>query len=74
MVWEVDVVLTQAASLVETRGLRALDAIQLASALDLKRYIASSDSLLFVACDTRLLEAAATEHLPTWNPELTAAP
>lgn len=61
-----DDVLDHAARLTGSRGLRAYDAVQLASALAL----ASADprSSVFVAFDRTLREAAATEGLSTPRP------
>ena len=53
----------------ETHRLRAYDSVQLASALELNARLASVNrTLTFIAADTRLLQAAATEGLATDNP------
>ncbi len=60
-------VLDLAANLAEKRCLRALDAVQLASAITAQDQSDTSDMLL-VASDKELLEAAQKEGLTTWNP------
>ncbi len=63
-------IITRALSLHETHRLRAYDSIQLASALELNARLAvTGQSLIFVASDTRLLEAVGSEGLITDNPE-----
>ncbi len=74
VLWQLEPVLTDAARLVEGRDLRSLDALQLACALDVRKYLPLGDTLLFIASDNRLLEAARSEGLAVWNPELTSAP
>lgn len=63
-------VLAEAANLVDRHNLRALDAIQLASALLAKLTLTLQDSLMFVASDRRLLDAASKEGLATWDPSV----
>lgn len=61
--------ITKALSLHETYRLRAYDAIQLASALELNARLATTGQLVtFVAADVRLLQSAALAGLPTDNP------
>ena len=60
----------RATTLVAHHVLRALDAIQLASALELRDELSAEElPLSFVSSDDRLLEAARQEHLQTINPE-----
>lgn len=66
--WRVEPILPIARHLVELHGLRTLDALHLASAIQIRSYLLPSDTLLFIASDTRLLAAATAEKLPTWNP------
>jgi uncharacterized protein len=60
-------ILTSARGLIQRHGLRAFDAIHLASALGLQA--AANEPVTFVAADARLLRAAASERLATVNPE-----
>jgi len=60
-------ILSSARGLIERHGLRAFDAIHLASALGLQA--AANEPVTFVAADQRLLRAAAGERLATVNPE-----
>ncbi len=60
-------ILSSARSLIQRHGLRAFDAIHLASALGLQA--AANEPVTFVAADQRLLRAAAGERLATVNPE-----
>jgi predicted nucleic acid-binding protein len=62
-------VLSSARSLIQRHGLRAFDAIHLASALGLQA--AANERVTFVAADQRLVQAAAGEGLATVNPEAT---
>lgn len=60
----------RAVALVARHVLRALDAVQLASALELRdRLPADTLPLSFLAADDRLLDAARQEHLQAENPE-----
>jgi predicted nucleic acid-binding protein len=59
-------IITDAQALLARHELRALDAIQLASALKAYR----TQMLTFITADTRLLTAAAAEGLPTDDPNL----
>jgi len=61
-------ILSAARDLVQRHGLRAFDAIHLASALGLQA--AANEPVTFVAADQRLLRAAAGERLTTVNPEV----
>jgi predicted nucleic acid-binding protein len=56
-----------AIELVDRHDLRALDAIQLATAV-LADISLPDDAFQFVASDTRLLKAAKAEGFETWNP------
>jgi predicted nucleic acid-binding protein len=60
-------VLDLAANLAEKRCLRALDAVQLASAITARDQSGTNDMRL-VASDKELLEAAQKEGFATWNP------
>ena len=60
-------ILGSARGLIQRQGLRAFDAIHLASALGLQA--AANEPVTFVAADQRLLRAAAGERLATVNPE-----
>jgi uncharacterized protein len=60
----------RASALIARHVLRALDAIQLASALELKDSApAEALPLTFLSADDRLLDAARREHLQAENPE-----
>jgi len=61
-------VLQAAATVIDDQGLRALDAIQLATALHAKRSPDAAAEFQFVGSDERLLRAAEAEGLNTWNP------
>ncbi len=56
-----------ATSIVDRQTLRALDAIQLATAL-LTSQIGAANDIQFISSDDKLLVAAAAEGLDTWNP------
>ena len=60
-------ILISARCLIQRHGLRAFDAIHLASTLGLQA--AANEPVTFVAADPRLLRAAAGERLATVNPE-----
>jgi predicted nucleic acid-binding protein len=60
-------ILSSARGLIQRHGLRAFDAIHLASALGLQA--AANEPVTFVAADQRLLRAAGGERLATVNPE-----
>ncbi len=62
------VLLQRAHSVVDTFGLRAADAIQLASAFLFAETDSTAD-LVFVAADKELLAAAELAGIETWNPE-----
>lgn len=65
-----DALLDRASSLVARHVLRALDAVQLASALELRDGLpADALPLSFLSADDRLLDAARQEHLQAQNPE-----
>ncbi len=61
-------ILQLAGELVDRQNLRALDSIQLATALIASRSLSLGDIFLFVSSDTRLLRAATAEGFDTWNP------
>ena len=59
-----------AGALVSRHPLRALDAIQLASALELSNSLpAGAPPLIFLSADDRLVTTARQEHLKVENPE-----
>jgi uncharacterized protein len=65
-----DALVDRASALIGRHVLRALDAIQLASALDLKDSLpVETLPLTFLSADDRLLDAARREHLQAENPE-----
>lgn len=64
----------QALGVVARHALRSLDAIQLGSALELRRASLPEDEVVFLASDERLLAAATADGLLTWNPESGPAP
>jgi uncharacterized protein len=60
----------RASALLAHHALRALDAIQLASALELKDRLPVDElPVTFISADERLVEAARREHLDAKNPE-----
>lgn len=60
-----------AEALIGRHPLRTLDALQLASALELRHALpADAPPLIFLAADERLNEAARKEHLQAENPEV----
>jgi len=62
--------IAMAGALVSRYPLRALDAIQLASALELRRALPpDSPPLIFLSADDRLVRTARQEHLQVENPE-----
>lgn len=58
-------ILYQAATLVDRHSLRALDAIQLATALHIGQ---KGSTMRFVSSDLKLLKAARSEGLDCWDP------
>jgi predicted nucleic acid-binding protein len=65
-----DTLMERAAALLGHHALRALDAIQLAAALDLKDRLPVDElPIAFLSADGRLVEAARQEHLEAKNPE-----
>lgn len=65
-----DALMTRAATLVARQALRTLDAVQLASALELRDRLPLEElPLCFMAADDRLLNAAREEQLQAINPE-----
>jgi predicted nucleic acid-binding protein len=63
-------IVAQANSIIDTHRLKALDAVQLASAIVVSQSLSAPQDLGFVTSDKRLAEAAQKENLATWNPEL----
>ncbi len=65
-----DAILQRAQDLLDTHPLRAFDAIQLASAVEVNQRIIAGNqlSLIFVSSDVRLLTAAAAESLSIHQP------
>jgi len=61
-------VLSRASAVVDQHSVRALDAIQLATALILRETLIGADVLLFICSDIRLLKAAEAEAMATYNP------
>ncbi len=61
-------VVERSMNIIDRQNLRALDAVQLASALVVQQALKSSDSLVFIASDKKLLDAAMAEHLHIWDP------
>jgi predicted nucleic acid-binding protein len=66
-------VIVQSVAIIDRQTLRALDAIQLASALVVHKTLKPHDSLVFVASDKRLLDAATAEGLSVWDPSAAEA-
>lgn len=65
-----DSVLSRAQDLLDVHPLRAFDALQLASALEVNSRVTAGNkpSIVFVCADTRLVNAATAEGLPTHIP------
>lgn len=65
-----EAIIEQAEDLLERHPLRASDSVQLASALEAGKRLASKGvtGFLFVSSDSRLLDAAASEALQTIDP------
>jgi uncharacterized protein len=61
-------VIAEATGLVDRYGLRALDSIQLASAMVARATLDRNDSMTFAASDHKLLQAAQKEGFSIWNP------
>ena len=65
-----DALMDRASTLIAHHVLRALDAVQLASALELRDSLPAEAHLLtFLSADDGLLDAARQEHLQAENPE-----
>jgi uncharacterized protein len=65
-----DTLMERASTLLAHHALRALDAIQLASALELKDRLPVDElPVAFLSADERLVETARREHLQARNPE-----
>ncbi len=62
-----DAVFAMAANLVDRHPLRAPDALQLAACVALHQNQPAVE-LLFASADRRLIQAAASEHIPYWDP------
>ena len=58
--------------IVDRHPLRALDSIQLATALTVRASLPEQASLRFIASDVKLLQSAEREGLATWNRAITA--
>lgn len=69
-----EVVVGRAAWLVAEHGLRAYDAVHLASAMWLQPRLANPDSLVFVCADKQLSEVAGAVRLTTADPTPAQAP
>ena len=61
-------VLATATALVDRQNLRALDSIQLATAMVARDAQNRVNEVLFVSSDQRLLEAATSEGFSVWDP------
>lgn len=61
-------VIAEATGLVDRHGLRALDSIQLATALIARATVSDPRLVMFVASDHKLLKAAEREGFRTWDP------
>jgi len=61
-------VLELAAALVDRRNIRALDAVQLATAIIASQSLADADRFQFIVSDKRLRQAAEAEGLEVWDP------
>lgn len=65
-----DALMARATRLVSRHALRTLDAVQLASALELRAMLPLEElPICFMTADERLLTAARAEHLQVINPE-----
>ena len=65
-----DALMERASALLAHHALRALDAIQLASALELRDKLPADDlPVAFLSADDRLVESARREHFQARNPE-----
>jgi predicted nucleic acid-binding protein len=56
-------------ALIDRRYLRALDALQLASAIAARDSVTKQGTVTFVCSDERLIAAAQSEGFALWNPE-----
>lgn len=66
-----DALVWNSMNLIETHSLNSVDAMVLRSALDIATELSNTDdTLVLVASDQRLLRAARTEGLATFNPEV----
>jgi predicted nucleic acid-binding protein len=62
------VVMEHASALVDRQDLRALDSLQLASALVARNSLQEDDRIRFIASDQKLLKAAQAEGFDVWDP------
>jgi predicted nucleic acid-binding protein len=62
------VVVQHASALVDRQDLRALDSLQLASALVARGSLQENDRIQFIASDQKLLSAAKAEGFDVWDP------
>lgn len=67
-------VLDEASAVIDRRNLRALDALQLATALIAARAFNDKDEVHFVVSDQKLMNAAREEGLHGWDPSNNAIP
>jgi predicted nucleic acid-binding protein len=65
-------VLDLAATLVDRRNLRALDALQLSTAILASQSLGDMDRLQFIVSDQKLIQAALAEGLNVWDPSAVA--
>jgi predicted nucleic acid-binding protein len=63
-------VLELASALVDRQNLRALDSVQLASAILASQLMGEEDHFQFVVSDQRLLKAAIAEGIDAWDPSI----
>jgi len=70
MIYLSDAITLRAQALTGQYILRAMDAIQLASAMEIQTKLAAANQppLTFVSADVRLLTVASAEGLQTYNP------
>lgn len=67
-------VLDEASAVIDRQNLRALDALQLATALIATRALTHDDVLYFVVSDQRLMTAAIAEGIRGWDPSTGGPP
>jgi len=66
--------LDEASAVIDRRNLRALDALQLATALVAMQSLNSGDEVHFIVADQKLMAAAIAEGLRGWDPSDEALP